>query len=46
MLRKELWNDLVICIPKINTSRSQDMQIGLHVKTVLVDINKQLGILN
>ena len=31
-LRQKLWNDLVICIPKTNSSRSLDMQIGLQLK--------------
>ena len=31
MQRKMLWNDLVIWIPQINTSRSFDMQISLRI---------------
>ena len=30
--QKKLWNDLVICIPKTNTSRNLDTQIGLQLK--------------
>ena len=29
LMLKKLWKDLVICIPKTNTSRSQNMQINL-----------------
>ena len=32
MMKKKLQNDVVICIPKINTSRSLDMQISLQLK--------------
>ena len=29
---RKIWNDLVICIPKINTSKILDMQISLQLK--------------
>ena len=43
MLRKNLWNNLVICIPKTNTSWSLDVQTSLLLKDSSHRLQQMVG---